>query len=83
MYARANFWCVFNPTGKTAFERKQVKRFNSFEDAQMWANDGRREKHGYILRFVPCYKKTEFDNWRIDYTDPIVKKIFKNFSKKA
>ena len=83
MFARANFWCVFNPTGKTAHERKRVKIFNSLEEAQEWVNDGRRINHGYILRNVPCCKVTEFDYWRVEYTNPIVKEIFKNFKKRA
>ena len=79
MYARANFWSVFNPTGKTSYERKRVYRFEDLEQAQEWVNDGRRAKHNYLLRFVPYYKETCYDNWCLDRTDSAVKEIFKNF----
>lgn len=76
---RANFWCVFNPDGKTSYEHKRVRRFDSLDEAQVWTNDNRRIKHQYILRFVPCYRESEFDYWHVEYTNPIIKEIFKNF----
>ena len=70
-------WCALNPNGKTSYERRTIRKFNSLDEAKMWQLDGRRIKHGYILRYLEVS-----DEGRIIYTDEL-KKLLKSFDKKA